>query len=512
MPLRAGLLRSRLLCAALALACHPRSPDTASTAPAPSTAPRDGSPSSEPASSEREGEGQPALGLDGTTAAYERTLRAIAAIVKANATASTPDLVATLEQIVANPRLDQTGEVREALVEALGAVGDGRAIPALITVLEQPIEAQPVAVHRLAADALGRFADPAAVDALLTVVYRVPDAFTTTNIAERSKIALAAIGAPAVPRVVDLLEGRHAPITALAQEHGIDASNLTMTAASVLGTIGSPTAVEPLLRVLPTGDCGGRPRGGDASMDDLERPLLRAVVANALGLLGDERAVEPLCRCATASNNPADMFPIAEALGRIGGKRATECLARVIRTGAYDRDSVESSEFRHEIRWEAMRFGILAAGPEGLPTIEAAMRAKDQPAGVVRRAAQWEAGRALVERCGRDPGCLQDVLADPQADWFAREVAAVLLARRAPGDAETAERIAAAFSVRNPDARVTMAWLSAHVMQGARCPSCAHHLRDRMEQERATKLPAEYQLAVLTARYSIAKLREPRAR
>lgn len=495
-----------LLGAALLLACHPRSPAATSAAPAPAP--------SAPATTE------PAtlhdthtLGLDGSTAAYAQTLRSIDAIVKANATESTPALVAALEPIVANPRLDQTGEARQALVDALAAVGDRRAIPVLITVLEQPAQAQPVAVHRSAADALGRLADPLAVDALLAVPFRVPDGFSTTNIAERSKVALAAIGAPAVPRVVDLLQGRHAPVQALAREQGIDASHLTMAAASLLGTIGSPAAVEPLLRALPTGDCTARPRRGATSEGDFEAQVLRAVVANALGLIGDERAVEPLCRCATASKNPADMFPIAEALGRIGGERATRCLARVIETGAYDRDAVQSPAFEHEIRWEAMRFGILAAGPEGLPTIEAALRAKGQPAAVVRNAAQWDAGRSLVERCGRDSGCLRDVLADPHAAWFAREAAATLLAQSAPGDAETAERIAQAFAtVHDPDARVTMAWLAAHVMQGARCDRCTRPLLDRLAQDRATRLPAEYQLSVLMARYAIAKLREPRAR
>lgn len=506
--MRARLLRMPLLCcAALVLACHPRSPDAAPTAPASSPSTASPPPTTvEPAPVDD----APALGLDGTTTAYQRTLRAIDAIVKANATESTPALVAALEAIVANPRLDATGEVREALVDALGMVGDARAVPTLVTVLEQPAEAQPVAVHRRAADALGRFADPVATDALLSASFRVPDVFSTTSLAERSKVAMAAIGTPAVPRVVDLLEGRHAPIEALAREHDIDRAILTMAAASFLGTIGSPAGVEPLLRVLPTNDCGARPRRGGSSEGDFEARTLRAMVATSLGLLGDERAVEPLCRCATASKDPTDMFPIAEALGRIGGTRASECLARVIRTGAYDRDVVQSPELEHEIRWEAMRFGILAAGPEGLPAIEAAMRAKGQPAAVVRHAAQWEAGRSLVERCGQDARCLQDVLAEPQADWFAREVAAVLLARRSPGDAETAERIAQAFSIRNPDARVTMAWLSAHVMQGARCPRCAGKLIERLEQERETKLPAQYQLSVLTARYSIAKLREPR--
>lgn len=77
------------------------------------------------------------------------------------------------------------------------------------------------------------------------------------------------------------------------------------------------------------------------------------------------------------------------------------------------------------------------------------------------------------------------------------------------GDANVAERIAAAYSVRNADARVTMAWLAAHVMQGERCPSCAERLFEVLAQERDTRLPKEFQLSVLMARYSIARLREP---
>ncbi|MCX4245342.1 hypothetical protein [Paraliomyxa miuraensis] len=57
-----------------------------------------------------------------------------------------------------------------------------------------------------------------------------------------------------------------------------------------------------------------------------------------------------------------------------------------------------------------------------------------------------------------------------------------------------------------------MAWLSAHVMQGARCPRCAVWLSDRLEQERDSRPPKEYQLSVLMARYSIGRLREPIAR
>ena len=61
--------------------------------------------------------------------------------------------------------------------------------------------------------------------------------------------------------------------------------------------------------------------------------------------------------------------------------------------------------------------------------------------------------------------------------------------------------------VRNPDARVTMAWLSAHVMQGKPCDACADALDRVIEDEKMSRPPKEYQLSVLTARYSMGKLR-----
>ena len=88
----------------------------------------------------------------------------------------------------------------------------------------------------------------------------------------------------------------------------------------------------------------------------------------------------------------------------------------------------------------------------------------------------------------------------------------VLTDATAARDASVAERIAAAYAVRNPDARVTMAWLAAHVMQGQRCPPCAERLAHVLEQERDSGLPREYQLAVLMARYSMGRLREPTSR
>ncbi len=453
-----------------------------------------------------------ALGLDGSAAAQENTRLALDGIARASATRAVPSIISALEAQLAQPSLDRGepgGEVRGAMIETLGALGDRRATPVLMSVLEQSVDVQPVSVHRKAAVALGRLGDPAAVDSLILVPYRVPDVPSTVNIGERAKTALVAIGEPAVPRVIDALEGRYEELEWLAARHGLDVSVVSSSAAMLLGALGSRSAVEPLLKRLPTGDCRAGGRMTPEDPDGWGIINMRAVVANALGLIGDERAVAPLCRCATASGNPGDMVPIMEALGRIGGSQATKCLARVVRKGRYHPDVVGSPQFEHESRWEAARFGLLAAGSSDRAVIEAAMKDRRQPETVVARMKPWAQGRAVLERCGDDPTCFTEVLGNPAADWFAREIAAINLARLSPGDAVVAERIAAAYSVRNPDARVTMAWLAAHVMQGKRCAGCAARLTNILEQEKDSRPSAQYQLSVLVARYSIARLREP---
>ncbi len=448
-----------------------------------------------------------AIGLDGTAASYDQTLLALAAVVQTQAKGSVETIIEALRALLEHPQYDggdDAGAVRVAMAGALGRLGDRRAVPVLLHTLEQPRARQPVAVHREAVDALGRIRDPAAIDALLTVAYRVPDAMTSANLFERSKAALAAIGEPAVARTIDMLRGRHQAVQELAAHHSLQQRVVATGAAMVLGVIGDPAAVPSLLGEIPTADCRARRRTRPDEPDTL---AYRAVVANALGLIGDPRAVSSLCRCATASRNPTDMFPIAEALARIGGTEATACLVRVIEHGVYDADNVASTDFVHEIRWEAARFAVLAAPVAELDRVhEAVSRARQDPV-VSRHMGDGTAGLELRRQCGADLTCLLETLDDPKAAAFDREIAAVTAARIAPGRRDVAERIAAAYDVPDPDARVTMAWLAAQTLGGVRCPACAQRLEDHLEQATATRLPSEYMLSVLMARYAVARLR-----
>lgn len=426
--------------------------------------------------------------------------------VAASRASGSVDAVATrLGALLDDPSRDagtHAGARRLRLVKVLGEVGDHKGTPVLMRVLEQPITDQPVAMHRAATTALGHLRDPAAVDALLTITFRVPDMASTTNVGERSKQALASIGAAAVPGALKVLRGKHEGVRKLVKKHGLDSSIEVLAAAGVLGAIGHPDAVDPLLAAMPTTGCEGGAPGEDA-------PVTRGVLATALGFIGDPRAVGPLCKCAKASRDPADMYPIAEALGRIGGSDAVTCLADVIRTGAYDGSMVASLDFAHEIRWEAARFGLLAADASQLETIEDAVTAAAKDKRVAEKVADWKPGFEAAAECEDDLKCWKTKLGDVSQPWIVREKAAFMVARASKGNAAVALELAEAFSVRNPDARTSIAWLTAATLgHGAtRCQACATKIADTMERDKGG-LPATYQLSVLTARVTVAKLRE----
>ncbi len=461
-----------------------------------------------------------AVMLDGSAEARDATILALQGIKKSKASDSAETVITALEKLVADPKNDggdKPGEVRALMVDTLGELGDPKAVPVLISVLEQTQDKQPVGVHRKAATALGMIGDPSAVDALITATYRVPDALTTTNIAEKAKIALASIGEPAVPRVLAMLKAEHAEVQKLAAQHGITQDRIQIAAAGILGAIGSENAVTDLLTYLPTEECKApaedekkkEPKEGEQEdeLPVIDTANLRAVIGNSLGLIGSDKAVEALCTCSTWSKNPADMFAIAEALGRIGGPAATTCLENVIKTGVYDQGSVENSDFVHEIRWEAGRFGVLAAGADGVGAIKAALEEAKKDPNVAKNVGGWDPGIETIEKCTKDLDCYLGVVKDSNADWFAREVAAVNAARMAPNDVKVAKELAKAYKVRSPDGRVTMAWLAGHIMQGNPCDECADTIERIIEDEKMSRPPKEYQLSVLMARYTMGKLR-----
>lgn len=185
---------------------------------------------------------------------------------------------------------DEDPLMRKAVAKALGHIGDARAVDAIVVHLDDS-EKQ---VFWDAAVALGDIGDVRAIPPLLAALDH-----EQWNFRRRVMQALAEIGdAGVVEMLVERLEG--------------DDNFRREVAAEALTFFNDARALKPLVACLEDKD-------GD----------VRRHAAEALGWIGDARAVEAL---AVSLEDEGFQMPsnAAEALGRIGGHQATEILLKFL--------------------------------------------------------------------------------------------------------------------------------------------------------------------------------------
>jgi HEAT repeat protein len=201
------------------------------------------------------------------------------------------------------------------VMDALGMVGDRRAVPLLVDALEHSdFDVQKSAMHALVS--FGQVAVEPLIDIALNNVSRV------------RTLAVPALGAIgdlcAAPALISIIEdhGNHpllraAAAKALGQvradetynlllqvfESGNEDENVRRCAAVGLGHLGDRHALEPLL----------------AALEDADWPL-RHSLAEAFGYLGDQRAIEPLIKLLRDRRDEA-VLQAVQALGKLGDAR-----------------------------------------------------------------------------------------------------------------------------------------------------------------------------------------------
>ena len=198
------------------------------------------------------------------------------------------------------PLIEALGEntnVCFVAARALGEIGDVRAVEPLIKALgdEDSYSRYPALydrVRRDAVDALGKIGDEQAVEPLIK-------ALGDHDIRQNAIVALGDIGdARAIEALVKLLS----------EESHRWAWRTRRYAVEALGKIGDSRTVEPLIKAL--GDKHGK---------------IRTAATEALGEIGDSRAVEPITK-ALEDGSMEVRYCAAEALGKIGDARAVEPL------------------------------------------------------------------------------------------------------------------------------------------------------------------------------------------
>ncbi len=180
-------------------------------------------------------------------------------------------------------------------VDALGTIGDARAVAPLVAVLKNSIDpASSLPIHVM--ESLGKIGDSQAVEPLIQILQR-KDKWYAVAIKALGDIGDAKAVGPLVQALNDPnFSGR-------------------LVAAEALGEIGDAKAVEPLINALKDSNS-----------------TVRGSAAMALGEIGDNRAVEPL-NIALKDANEFVRSEAANALVRIGNIRNVDPYITDLKSG-----------------------------------------------------------------------------------------------------------------------------------------------------------------------------------
>jgi HEAT repeat protein len=216
-------------------------------------------------------------------------------------------------------------EVRLAAVEALGNIRSKEAVPELAQVVDDPT-APPVLIKR-SIDALGRIGDPAAIPSLARalVIERQGVSFLP-----ESSFALFVIGAPAVEPLIRILQDQDPAFTSWAKENNLAPAGTYARVALVLGDLGDPRAVPPLIAKLKYTDPDPVP-----GTSRLLSNVVRMFAASALGRMRAAQAA-PAVQALVSTANEQDeevTASAAEALVWIGDRAQARELMKKAQTG-----------------------------------------------------------------------------------------------------------------------------------------------------------------------------------
>lgn len=308
---------------------------------------------------------------------------------------------------------EQDREIREHAAEALARVGPAAkgAIPALVTLLQDTKSDD--GVRGAAARALAAVG-PDAADAVPALVATAQSA--RQAVVEPVFDALAEIGKPAVPALVDVLRGGH--------------SYLRQQAAQALGQIG-PEAL-PAVPILTE------------ALKDQDRALsLRA--AEALGRIGAPAAAAAPALAAQLKSGPAlshHRKAVIESLGSMGAKTEGVIPALLAAVKGADQQAAQAAA------------QVLGRFGPAVPVSDWVEALRRSPFPAVRA----QAARALAERGAeaKQAAALLEERLKSEADPVVKAHYAVALVRGSPSSFEPI-RVMLVAQLRNNDARAQLA-------------------------------------------------------
>ena len=252
-----------------------------------------------------------AVDLGATDAETAGLNKAIAqAMVQIGGSAGVPTLLRMLKA--------KDGIVQVEAISALGALRAKEAVDPLVEKAKDDT-IEPFIIKK-SIQALGDIGDPRAVPVLVRRMFQ-PHPRGQQFYGEAS-FALFQIGPPAADAVLPVLRGQDAALRSWAQEKGISEAALYSKAAQMMGDLQDQRAEPDLLKRFT--------EKGDPE----QQVYVRLTASDALGKLRSKGAVRPLAG-SLGSEEPVEREKYCWALARIGGRDAIPALSKAAATGVW---------------------------------------------------------------------------------------------------------------------------------------------------------------------------------
>ncbi|HOX46772.1 MAG TPA: HEAT repeat domain-containing protein [Myxococcota bacterium] len=313
-----------------------------------------------------------------------------------------------VEPLLRLMRSTKEENVRRSAMRSLGVLKATEATDELLSILKDKSAHQIIRAN--AVFALGEIADPKSVPALVEALYQEKAMFFA-----HAGLALVRIGEPAVDLLVKTMNGENPDAKRITEENPeVLAGALESNAAKVLGDIGSPLAVEPLLklsdkvmkweaetnqmlvmtRVINSLGSIGDPRGVPVVVKFLEKEFwdVRTVCANALNLMSDRAAIDSMWKYIEKGEHPRNRVPLIEAVGNLGTDVA---LPKIKELSEAQKENILSPAYQDTIK----RLETYAACKD---SVDCWIGKLKDPAVPVREKAAYELGR-LGDKKALDP-------------------------------------------------------------------------------------------------------------
>lgn len=356
---------------------------------------------------------------------------------------------------------------RVEAVQALGTLRSKDAVEPLMAMAEDD-KAEPF-LSRKALEALGRIGDPRAVPTLVRMLTKERRG---NSFYPESSFALFQMGPAAADALLPALEGKDAALATWAQKSRVRPEAYYFKAAQVLGDLREPRAEPVLVQRL-----------GFTNPDPQIQAVVRMYAADALGRMRAASAAKPLTAM-VGETDPDVRDYYVRALVNLGGRDALPALLKAAETGDYFArivaaegvanlgDAREKPALQKWVDAEVKRTTDECAklGYQGCD--DAPALAKKHQAAFAALMPRLDAGQA----CGQDAACWAGKLQEKDNGVVAR--AALELGRQGAGAAPHVEALAAHLAIRNATTRAAVVQATTWVVGAS--PEAARKLKPRV--------------------------------